>query len=119
MGREIRLLCLAALASAILVSTPAAAQASPHAKPQLAPQSEQRDPSSCAQGQATVGSGGNLDADKQSGSLSDRLARSNGVICPPSQIDPDIRKPAPESGGSMPVIPPPGSPGGNPSVQPK
>jgi len=50
--------------------------------------------------------------------LSDRLARTDGVICPPLSLDPDIRAPAP-NGGNMPVIPPPGSPGGDPSVQPK
>ncbi len=51
--------------------------------------------------------------------LSDRLARTDGVICPPPDIDPDVRAPAPSGGGTMPVIPPPGSPGGDPTVQPK
>ena len=51
--------------------------------------------------------------------LGDRLARSNGVLCPPSGIDPEMRAPTPDAGGTMPVIPPPGSPGGNPNVQPK
>jgi len=50
--------------------------------------------------------------------LSDRLAKSNGVLCPPADIDPQMRAPAPEA-GNTPVIPPPGSPSGNPSVQPK
>ncbi|HEX4409257.1 MAG TPA: hypothetical protein VH206_10845 [Xanthobacteraceae bacterium] len=50
--------------------------------------------------------------------LSDKLSQSNGVICPPSNIDQGIRTPAPDT-GKMPVISPPGSPGGNPSVQPK
>jgi hypothetical protein len=49
--------------------------------------------------------------------LSDKLGRTNGVICPPN-VDPSIKAPTPH-GGSMPVIPPPGSPGGDPSVQPK
>ena len=49
--------------------------------------------------------------------LSDKLARTDGVLCPPN-VDPDIRQPAP-GGGKTPVIPPPGSPGGDPSVQPK
>ncbi len=49
--------------------------------------------------------------------LSDKLAQSGGVICPPN-IDPDMKAPTPK-GGTMPVIPPPGSPGGNPNVQPK
>lgn len=50
--------------------------------------------------------------------LSEKLARSDGVICPPSGVDPEIRTPAPDV-GNMPVIPPPGSPGGDPSVRPK
>jgi hypothetical protein len=51
-------------------------------------------------------------------SLSDQLAQSKGVICPPAGVDPGMRQPPPE-GGAMKVIPPPGSPGGNPNVQPK
>lgn len=50
--------------------------------------------------------------------LGDRLAKTNGVLCPPSGIDPQMHAPTPE-GGNTPVIPPPGSPGGNPNVQPK
>jgi len=50
--------------------------------------------------------------------LSDRLAQSKGVICPPAGIDPQMHQPPPE-GGAMKVVPPPGSPGGNPNVQPK
>ena len=51
--------------------------------------------------------------------LGDRLAKSDGVLCPPSGIDPEIRAPTPENSGKMPVIPPPGSPGGNPNLRPK
>jgi hypothetical protein len=50
--------------------------------------------------------------------LSDKLAAGNGVLCPPSGVDPLIRAPTPDV-GKMPVIPPPGSPGGDKSVQPK
>ena len=50
--------------------------------------------------------------------LSDKLAKSDGVLCPPAGVDPEIRAPTPET-GNMPVIPPPGSPGGDPSVRPK
>ena len=50
--------------------------------------------------------------------LGDRLAKSDGVLCPPAGVDPDIRAPTPE-GGNTPVIPPPGSPGGDPTVRPK
>lgn len=51
-------------------------------------------------------------------SLGDRLAKSDGVLCPPPGIDPEMHAPTPQ-GGTMPVIPPPGSPGGDPSVRPK
>lgn len=55
-------------------------------------------------------------------SLSDRLKRSDGVIAPPDSGTPDMRvdPPAgPGAGGSMPVIPPPGTPGGAPAPNPK
>ncbi|MBI5265253.1 MAG: hypothetical protein HY852_25960 [Bradyrhizobium sp.] len=51
-------------------------------------------------------------------SLGDKLARSDGVLCPPAGIDPEMRAPAPDV-GRTPVIPPPGSPGGDPNVRPK
>jgi hypothetical protein len=50
--------------------------------------------------------------------LSDQLAQSKGVICPPAGVDKEMQQKPPE-GGTMKVIPPPGSPGGNPNVQPK
>ena len=50
--------------------------------------------------------------------LSDQLAKSDGVLCPPAGVDPEIRAPPPDP-GKMPVIPPPGSPGGDPTVRPK
>jgi hypothetical protein len=50
--------------------------------------------------------------------LSDRLAAGNGVLCPPSGVDPEIRAPTPNV-GNTPVIPPPGWPGGDKSVLPK
>ena len=46
--------------------------------------------------------------------LGDRLAKSDGVLCPPAGVDPEIRAPTPDT-GNTPVIPPPGSPGGNPN----
>jgi hypothetical protein len=51
--------------------------------------------------------------------LGDKLARSDGTLCPPSGVDPEIRAPTPSETGKMPVIPPPGSPGGDPSLRPK
>jgi hypothetical protein len=50
--------------------------------------------------------------------LSEQLSQSKGVICPPAGIDPGISVP-PIGGGRTPVIPPPGTPGGDPSIQPK
>ena len=50
--------------------------------------------------------------------LGDKLARSDGVLCPPAGVDPEMRAPAPDA-GKTPVIPPPGSPGGDPTIRPK
>jgi hypothetical protein len=50
--------------------------------------------------------------------LGDKLARSDGVLCPPAGVDPEMRAPTPDA-GKTPVIPPPGSPGGDQSVRPK
>jgi hypothetical protein len=50
--------------------------------------------------------------------LGDKLAESEGVLCPPTGVDPEIRAPTPDI-GDKPVLPPPGSPGGNPNVRPK
>jgi hypothetical protein len=50
--------------------------------------------------------------------LSDKLAESKGVLCPPTGVDPQMQIPPP-AGGKLKVIPPPGTPGGDQSVQPK
>lgn len=111
----------AALAASILTPAVCAAQAPPPSKAPVAPKVEQLDPNACAGrgANATIGQGGELDMQGPPGrSLSDRLARSDGVICPPARVDPEIHAPTPP-GGRMQVIPPPGSPGGDPNVQPK
>ena len=110
------------LGVAIAVLLPAAAfsQAPPAPQTPVAPQAERLDPNACAKNRATVGKGGDIDASKPGDgrSLSDKLAQSEGVICPPPRVDPEIHLPTPP-GGAMQVIPPPGSPGGDQSVQPK
>jgi hypothetical protein len=53
-----------------------------------------------------------------SATLSDRLSQSKGIICPPAGVDPGIAAP-PVGGGVTPVIPPPGTPGGDPFIVPK
>jgi hypothetical protein len=50
--------------------------------------------------------------------LGDRLSQSKGIICPPAGVDPGIAAP-PAGGGRTPVIPPPGTPGGDPNIIPK
>jgi hypothetical protein len=50
--------------------------------------------------------------------LSERLAQGGGVLCPPGHLDPEMQRRPPET-GKTPVIPPPGSPGGDPTVRPK
>jgi hypothetical protein len=72
-------------------------------------QAQSADPKACAN---ALGNSGNQ-------SLSDKLDKSGGVICPPNNVDPNMKAPTPQGGNTMPVIPPPGSPGGDPSVRPK
>lgn len=118
MKRNLRMIEWTMTAALLLSPAVSAAQAPPNAKPPLAPQEETRDPDACVEAPATTGKGG-LDLEKQEDrSLSEQLAESRGVICPPPDVDPEMSKPAP-GGGTMPVIPPPGSPGGNPYVEPK
>ena len=50
--------------------------------------------------------------------LSERLENTEGVIRPPADIAPDMAI-RPRDPGTTRIIPPPGSPGGNPDVQPK
>jgi hypothetical protein len=54
-----------------------------------------------------------------SDNLSERLNRSDGVIRPPTGVDPQMQVPPPEPGSRMPVIPPPGTPGGDQRIDPK
>lgn len=74
----------------------------------------------CTPTQATPGDSGITTQGKTGEALGDKLAKSDGVLCPPQTGASDMRVPAPDAGASkMPVIPPPGSPGGDPSVRPK
>jgi hypothetical protein len=51
---------------------------------------------------------------------SDKLDKSGGVIKPDRNLDPKMQVTPPDPGPtSTPVIPPPGTPGGNPNVVPK
>jgi hypothetical protein len=50
--------------------------------------------------------------------LSDKLAQSKGVICPPAGVDREMQV-TPPGGGKLKVIPPPGTPGGDQHLQPR
>jgi len=80
------------------------------------------DPKACAPGERTLPDTSAPSPPATTGqqggeNLSDKLARTDGVICP-ENVDPHIKAPTPEV-GKMPVIPPPGTPGGDPTVRPK
>ena len=121
MRREIRVLRLAFVTAALLAPAMAVAQAPPKAPRQL-----RRKPSRWSRAPAPIpipaprsGRAATCQAQNPSNkSLSEKLARSDGVICPPEHVDPEIKAPTPP-GGAMPVIPPPGSPGGDPTIRPK
>jgi hypothetical protein len=53
------------------------------------------------------------------GSLSHQLSRSGGIIHPPPSADRGVVQPPNQGTSRTPIIPPPGTPGGNPLVQPK
>ena len=115
---RIALLFGAALMPALSLAQSVQAPPLPQAPPEIMSK-EVRDPKACAQQGLAVGQDKEpQSADTTGKSLSEQLARSDGVICPPTGVDPDIRAPTPQ-GGSMPVIPPPGSPGGDPNIRPK
>jgi hypothetical protein len=92
--------CIVAWLS-LIFAWPAVAQVPPNEAPKPAP----KPAPSCANSSGS------------SGDLSNKLSQSNGVICPPD-VDQGMKAPTPNT-GTMPVIPPPGSPGGNQNVQPK
>ena len=92
---------------------PAAPQ-DPH-HPLAPPSASQPPPEQIAPRDGTTGT----QSAQNGGTLSDRLSRQQGTLRPPS-VDPGISAPLPSQGqGAMPVIPPPGSPGGNQTVVPK
>lgn len=106
---------IAALAAAVATLTIAATHAQqqgPIVPPALSQPSNPRD---CPPG---VRNGPSSNETGASRPLSDQLSESKGVICPPAGVDPGISVP-PIAGGRTPVIPPPGTPGGDPSIQPK
>ncbi len=76
------------------------------------PRSQAPPPEAVPQAGQTPGSG-------SSEPLGDRLERSNGVIRPPTGVDPGLTQPPPRTGSRTPIIRPPGTSGGRSSLNPK
>lgn len=115
MRRRIGIAAALALVAATLAAPDAVrAQADPRPLPPGDPRSipekiEPRAPSAGGDGSGRGEAGS---------SLSERLDRTDGVLKPPTGIDPGIHVPAPvPNPGTTPVIPPPGSAGSD--IQPK
>ena len=63
---------------------------------------------------------GALSGTNSSHNLSDKLSRQNGTLQPPSRVDPGMTvNPPAHAETTMPVIPPPGTAGGDQKIQPK
>lgn len=95
-----------------LSSAPAAAQGPKEAAVPAQPQAPKLDPKACSD-RDRLKEGDIVETDGRARiaePLSDTLARTGSVICPPPGLDPHIRAPAPHTGSDMPVIPPPASP---------
>jgi hypothetical protein len=104
----------ASIALVLFILGAATTMAAAQSQSPVSPPTVQRDPA-CPPGVGadppTVGSG-------DSATLSDKLAESKGVICPPAGHDPEMTVTPPDT-GKMRVIRPPGTPGGDQSIQPK
>ena len=116
----------ALLLSCVLVAAAGlAAQAAPLAQPRLQPKPRRprlRAPPIARRCSPSPHSGTAVPEGTTTGQraepLGDKLARADGVLCPPPGVDPEMHAPAPDT-GKTPVIPPPGSPGGDPTIRPK
>lgn len=111
---------LAALSPAVAVAQAPPSPATPPAR--TAPPNIERTNQNCAPTRAQPQDGSIAPRGSTTGQanepLGDRLAKSDGVLCPPPGVDPEMHAPTPNT-GTMPVIPPPGGPGGDPNVRPK
>jgi hypothetical protein len=112
-GRGIITISLAATLAAALTG---AASAQTPSAPSHPVQQQPRDPNMPAQHNTLPEK---VDATGSTSTLSDKLERTDGVIKPPD-TGPDMRvRPPVPNPGTTPVIPPPGSPGGNQRLDPR
>ncbi len=102
----------AAMMGAALFAAPLRAQIPEPAVP-AQPQAPKLDPKACAD-RDRLRQGDTVGKATAPDNLTDTLARTDGVICPPPGLDPHIRAPAPRTGSDMPVIEPPATPDGTP-----
>jgi len=106
----------AALAFWLMTAAALAQRPSPPARPENAPPSS--DQNACLT-ELVPKDDSKLETRGQGGdTLSEKLSKSDGVICPPRGVDSEITLP-PAGGGLTPIIPAPGTPGGDPTVRPK
>jgi hypothetical protein len=110
---EAAALLTAAILATMLVAPALGQGASPGASAPCSPSLPPGSP-----GTPTAGEGEAHNPAPAPDNLSGRLAQSDGVICPPPAVDPEMKLPTPQT-GNTPVIPPPGSPGGDPTIRPK
>lgn len=115
---EILALLSAALVAAVLVAPALGQGASPLGQGAASPSPCAPSLQPGSPGTTTTGEGEPHNPASAPENLSNRLAQSDGVICPPSAVDPEMKLPTPQT-GNTPVIPPPGSPGGDPTIRPK
>lgn len=109
--RKMRIQKIAALAATVAtLSIPAA-----HAQLERPAPSQPSNPRDCPPGVRHAPSSNETGTSRP---LSDQRSESKGVICPRAGIDLGISV-LPIAGGRTPVIAPPGTPGGDPSIQPK
>src|SRR4051812_11039517 len=113
------LLCLLIAPSGVAVAQAPPAPATPPAQtaPPAPPRASNCAPMPPASQQGNLAPEGTTTGQRTE-PLTDKLARSDGVLCPPNGVDPQMHAPTPDT-GDTPVIPPPGSPGGDPTMRPK
>ena len=119
-GRPPRSVLLGAVAGLLLTGGVLGGCAAVSAQPAPAPRQEPPGPPPAGQVPADRLGADIPSADGGSERRPGPVAPGGGVIRPPAGVDPGIRAPAPNPNpGTTPVIPPPGTPGGDPRVQPR
>lgn len=113
-----RRLLIPAAAGVLLAGSALAQTAPPNALGNAPGQEQRRGPADHCYQQPPTGGPNQRSDDAKGQNPSRQLSQSQGVVCPPTEIDPKITKPAPER-GRTPVIPPPGSPGSGSNIEPK